>query len=150
MSEFLRLEFKGVCNAFIVPEKFRIIKYSKDLHHNEIPLIYSDSFKEEPWASNWDNIEEFDSDGVFLAVDEKSGEAIGYIISFKRKDFGYISVVAVKKDWQKCGVASALIKSALSYLLSLNLTVIKIDVKEKNIPAINLYKKLGFSLKEAL
>lgn len=150
MTKFFRMEFKGACEPPAASGEFRVIPYSRDPHHEEIPLIYANSFKEKAWGKDWDNISEFDPKGVFLAEAGESGELIGYVVSFKRKDFGYISVVAVKTDWRKRGVASALIKTAVAYLHSLSLKTVKIDVEEKRVPAIELYKKIGFSVVETL
>ncbi len=144
MENFLRMEFKESCMLPGSSGKFRIIRYSKQAHHDVIPLIYADSFKEKPWGADWDNIDEFDPEGIFLAEAAASNELAGFVVSFKRKYFGYISVVAVSSGWQRRGAAEALIRAAVEYLHFLGLETVRIDVEEKNAPAIDLYKKIGF------
>jgi ribosomal protein S18 acetylase RimI-like enzyme len=124
--------------------EFQIISYCPSLHHDKIPLIYSASFEERSWDGDWDNFSEFDPNGVFLAINIKTNEPIGYVISFTRDNFGHISVVAVMPNWQRRGVASALIKAAVEHFCSLKIKTIKIDVEETNIPAIKVYEKVGF------
>jgi len=65
------------------------------------------------------------------------------------KDFGYISVVAVMPEYRRRGVASALISTAIRYLKSLGLSLVKIDVYTTNTPAIEAYTKLGFQVIDA-
>ena len=144
MTKFLRMEFVGSFQSETSPSEFQIISYCPSLHHDKIPLIYSASFKEKSWGSDWDNFPEFDPNSVFLAVDIKTDEPIGYVISFKRDNFGYISVVAVIPKWQRRGVASTLIKTAVQHFHSLKIKTIKIDVEETNILAIKVYEKIGF------
>lgn len=144
MTKFLRMEFVGSFQSETSPSEFQIISYCPSLHHDKIPLIYSASFKEKSWGSDWDNFPEFDPNGVFLAINIETNEPIGYVISFKRGNFGYISVVAVIHKWQRRGVASALIRAAVQHFLSSKIKKIKIDVEETNIPAIKVYEKIGF------
>ena len=128
MTKFLRMEFMGSFQAETSPSEFQIISYCPSLHHDKIPLIYSTSFKEKSWGSDWDNFPEFDPNSVFLAINIETNEPIGYVISFKRDNFGYISVVAVIPNWQRRGVASALIKAAVHHFCSLKIKTIKIMI----------------------
>ena len=144
MTKFLRMEFVGSFQSETSPSEFQIISYCPSLHHDKIPLIYSASFKEKSWGSDWDNFPEFDPNSVFLAINIETNEPIGYVISFKRGDSGYISVVAVMPKWQRRGVASALIRAAVQHFRSSKIKTIKIDVEETNIPAMKIYEKIGF------
>lgn len=144
MTKFLRMELAGSFQAEISSSEFKIISYCPSLHHDKIPLIYSASFKKEPWGSDWDNFPEFDPNSVFLVVNIETSEPIGYVISFKKDNFSYISIVAVIPKWQRRGVASDLIKPAVQHFRSSKIKKIKIDVEETNIPAIKVYEKVGF------
>ena len=121
---------------------YKIVAYNKIDHHEIIPLIYADSFNKDPWPSNWDEIDEFDSRGVFLV--KIDNQYIGFIIGFKRKDFGYISVCAVKNDFQRRGIATTLIHKEIEYLKSIGLKTLYIDVEVANVPAVKTYEKYGF------
>lgn len=149
MGNFYRLELKGDCPPEAGPAGFVPVPYSRELHHGEIPLIYAEAFTEKPWGRDWEQFEGFDPRGVFLAAGG-DGELAGYVISFKRRDHGYISVVAVKPRWQKRGAAAALIREAVKYLRSLGLKTVRIDVDENRTAALRLYAKLGFSVAENL
>ncbi len=148
MTKFFRMEFKGSSQSKTSSNEFQIIPYCSSLHHDKIPFIYAASFKDKPWDTDWDTFSEFDPSGIFLVMNTETKELVGYVISFKRKNFGYISVVAVIPNWQRHGVASALIRTAIQYLHSLNIETLKIDVEEKNIQAKELYKKTGFIIVE--
>lgn len=59
-------------------------------------------------------------------------------------DILVIHTLAVHPDYQKCGVGKELINFAIQYGKEENMKSIRLDVFEKNIPAINLYEKSGF------
>jgi len=130
------------------PQKISIIPYSPEQHHEAIRYIYSEAFGENPWPADWDAFDEFDPKGVFVASHTQTGEPVGYVISFKRRDFGYISVVAVIPEFQRQGIASGMINAAVDYLQSLHLRKVAIDVYATNTPAVEAYKKMGFRVVE--
>ncbi len=72
-----------------------IIKYDKEIHHDIIPMLYAQGFEDKKWEETWDEIDEFDENGVFLL---KKEEYIGFIISFRRKDYGYLSGLQYYQD----------------------------------------------------
>lgn len=149
MENFYRLELKGDCAPAAAPSGFVMVPYSRELHHGEIPLIYAEAFGEKPWARDWERFDGFDPRGVFLAAGG-GGELAGCVVSFKRRDHGYISVLAVRPAWQKRGAAAALVREAVKYLRSLGLKTVRIDVDENRTAALRLYAKLGFSVAEQL
>jgi len=128
--------------------RINIVPYSPEQHHEAIRYIYSAAFGEEPWPADWDEFDEFDPKGIFVALNAQAGKPVGYIISFKRRDSGYISVVAVIPEFQRQGIASAMISTAVDYLQSLYLNEVAIDVYVTNIPGVEAYKKMGFRVVE--
>ena len=90
----------------------------------------------------------FDPNGAFVAADERTAEVVGYVLSFRRRDQGYISVVAVAPGWRRQGIGAALVRTAVNYLRGLGLQTIKIDAYADAAPAVNLYSKLGFRIEE--
>jgi len=131
-----------------ITQSIEIVQYCSSLHHNYVPQIYSESFGEEPWSDNWEDFDKFDPNGVFLAISVINNTPVGFIISFKKWDLGYISVVAVLPAYRRKGIATALIRSAVYYLKSLNLSEIMIDVETTNMPALNAYENFGFRIIE--
>ena len=52
--------------------------------------------------------------------------------------------IVTKKDKRKLGIGSLLLEKLIDISKSRNLASITLEVNEKNIPAINLYKKYNF------
>ncbi len=82
-------------------------------------------------------------------------KCVGIITAnLKSKKFGgcvYIINLSVKKNYHRKGIASQLIKTMLKYIRdnsSDTLCKIALAVDKNNLPACNLYKKLGFKLEE--
>ncbi len=148
MSKYFRLKLAKAIEAEISPTDYKIVSYSPALHHGKIPYVYSDSFQKQPWADDWDSFLGFDPEGVFLAVDAKTGTLIGFIVSYCKENYGYISVVAVIPGWRRKEVASSLIGTAIKRFRSMKIETVKVDAEEINTPALNLYKKAGFVVEE--
>jgi ribosomal protein S18 acetylase RimI-like enzyme len=129
-----------------LPKEMRLVPYRAEQHQAVIPEIYARAFGEPPWPDDWDKIPEFDPQGVFLAQPVHSALPAGFVISFMRGEFGYISVVAVVPAWRRQGIASALIQAAAAYLYSQQASYLQIDVEENNLPAQKAYRKLGFEV----
>lgn len=125
-----------------------IVSYFPERYHEAIRYIYFEAFGEEPWPADWDVFDEFDPKGIFVASHVQTEKPVGYVISFKRRNFGYISAVAVIPEFRRQGIASALIRTAIDYLRSLDLSDVMIDVYVRNTPAVEAYKKLGFRVLE--
>jgi len=129
-----------------LPCSVEIRGYCAKRHHEAIRSVYGRSFGEPPWPSDWDRFDEFDADGTFVAEDVRTAEAIGYVLSFRRRDYGYISVVAVVPEYRRQGVGFALVRTAIRYLRGLGLRTIKVDAFVDATPAVNLYWKVGFQV----
>ncbi len=72
----------------------------------------------------------------------------GFALSFRRTGFGYISVVGVVPEYRRLGIASALVGSAVDYLGSLGLDLVRIDAWEDAPAAVAAYRSLGFEIYE--
>jgi ribosomal protein S18 acetylase RimI-like enzyme len=128
------------------PLSVQVQQYDAKRHREAIRYAYSRSFGEAAWPPDWDKFDEFDPKGAFVAEDAGSAEVVGYVLSFRRGDFGYISVVAVVPDYQRQGVGSALVGAAIGYLRGLGMQTIKIDAFVDSTPAVSLYRKVGFQV----
>jgi [ribosomal protein S18]-alanine N-acetyltransferase len=78
------------------------------------------------------------------AVEERSGEILGFIISRKILDEGEVLTVAVNKEHRKQGVAAGLLEVHLSALMMARVRQLFLEVDETNAPARALYAKFGF------
>jgi [ribosomal protein S18]-alanine N-acetyltransferase len=90
-------------------------------------------------------------------VAESQGQVAGYImcrlehgfsdlkkLRFARK--GHIISVAVMPDFRNRGIGHSLVEQALSALSAHHADECFLEVRISNIPAINLYKKMGFDI----
>ena len=147
-DKLFRMKLCGTPKGRTSPPQIDIVPYYSLLHHEAIRCIYSKAFAEDPWPADWDAFDEFDPKGVFVASHTQTDTPVGYVISFRRRNFGYISVVAVIPGFRRQWIASALIRTAIVYLRSLNLGDVVIDVYVTNTAAVEGYKKMGFRVVE--
>lgn len=77
-------------------------------------------------------------------VFEKNGIVMGYIGISCVLDEGYVTNVAVFKEYRKKGVATALVNRALKLKDEIGLSFVSLEVRQSNENAISLYQKLGF------
>jgi ribosomal protein S18 acetylase RimI-like enzyme len=129
LVEILRLSF----------EKASIDKKIEDMFGNLIGI---------PWwkRKSIDVRNEFylNPDGVFVKIIE--GKIVGFITTIisKESNTGRIQTLAIHPNYQRKGIGTELINHALKYFKKEGLKLARIDVKESNISAFELYKKLGF------
>ena len=123
--------------------QYRLSKMSID-DFTCIPEVYSDSFNDKPWKSDWYNIPEFDIDSNWIVkIDDF---IVGFLISFLSKEIPYISVVAVRKSSQGLGIASKLIEECISYWKLKKFNEVRIHVDHDRKKTRNLYEKLSFKV----
>ena len=79
---------------------------------------------------------------AFVAEDSK--KLLGFIV-LKPKE-GEIVNLYVMPEYQRRGIASALVSASLNEFLSLKINTVTLSVFENNYPAIKLYQKLGFKM----
>ncbi len=84
--------------------------------------------------------------GYIAQSEGKNGtEKVGFITYTLGLDFADIECVFVAEKFRKQGIANLLVSSVVDKL-SEQTEKILLEVRESNIPAINLYKKHGFNL----
>lgn len=86
---------------------------------------------------------------IFLVAEDKEkiiGLIDGYILDNNHhiEKVGYLDHLCVKKGYRNLGVANKLIDDFSVKMKNKNVSYLKLNAFENNIPAINLYKKLGF------
>lgn len=98
-----------------------------------------------PWSEQALREELDNEHALFLAaVDETSGETVGYIGCHVILDEGYIANVAVSPAMRKQGVGSALVCALLERAQQRGASFVTLEVRASNTPAIQLYQKWGF------
>lgn len=86
---------------------------------------------------------------IFLVAEEDNkiiGLIDGFIIDsiYHKEKVGYLDHLCVDINYRKQGVSMNLIEKFSEIMKSKNVAYLKLNAFENNIPAINLYKKLGF------
>lgn len=108
-------------------------------------LCYLTSPKEKGFSDCWTQsqyLSYFNSGRSFGIKAVKDNNIIGFIILSVGLDDADVELLYVEKEFRNLGIASELILTALDSLKDKE--KIFLEVRESNIPAINLYKKFGF------
>ncbi len=122
-----------------------ILERLVDVYHDayqDLKFYYYKKRKDARWYMRW--LYRRDSNGIFVAkIDD---EIVGFIACDSNWDyeFGAIHEIAVRKNFQGKGIGSKLLKTGIDYLKKKGLRYVELYVGEKNIRAINFYKKFGF------
>lgn len=82
---------------------------------------------------------------IFLAAEDESGGAIGYIGLMYVLDEGYISNVAVSPEHRRQGIADMLLDELRLRAQAKRLSFLTLEVRQSNMPARDLYKKHGYT-----
>lgn len=72
-------------------------------------------------------------------------EAVGYCGMYSVAEEGQITNIAVAKRYRRNKIAEKMLMMMIDKAKCLKLTVMSLEVRETNNPAIKLYEKLGFS-----
>jgi len=74
------------------------------------------------------------------------GKPAGFIISYQKRDFGYISVLAILPEFRSRGYARILIRTAMEHLRHASQRSIRIHVEKENTAARKLHESMGFTI----
>lgn len=89
--------------------------------------------------------------GAGFLVAQEDNIIVGYIIFWIRfEDEGHIISIAVDEKYQRKGVGSKLVKTAMKIFKKYNIHKVKLEVRVKNRGARKFYKNMGFTEKENL
>lgn len=104
----------------------------------EIYKIENECFST-PWSENG-IAESIENENTILYIAELDGKTAGYMGVQIFSGEGYVTNVATLKEFRRMGVAKALIKEVMKN----EMEFLTLEVRQSNIPAISLYKSLGF------
>ncbi len=91
------------------------------------------------------NIQLFDHIRKFyVATDAETNKIVGYIICWLSDKTAHIYNLAVKKEYQNCGIGSRLLEYLLEDLKKEGIKTVVLEVRKSNQKAIYLYKKFNF------
>ncbi len=81
---------------------------------------------------------------VFYLIEEKDGKVVGYLIGRLLPPFGEVLRLGTARNHRRSGVAKGLMERAMELFRKSGVTMVYLEVKANNEPAIKLYEKLGF------
>ena len=88
--------------------------------------------------------DELSNANSYYLVAKLDNEILGFAgIKYVLNDADIMNIV-VKKSKRKSGIGSLLLKNIIELCKKLNVSTLFLEVNEKNLPAISLYKKFGF------
>lgn len=71
-------------------------------------------------------------------------DVVGYAGIWHVLDEGHITNIAVHKNHRGCGIGRRLVSELINMSYNLKLLAITLEVRQTNMPAISLYRSLGF------
>ncbi len=113
-------------------------------HLDDILLMEQQCFSV-PWTRDQLAAQMSDSMYIFLAAEDESGRAVGYVGLMHVLDEGYISNVAVSPSRRREGIADMLLTELYARAKAKKLSFLTLEVRESNAPAQSLYKKHGYT-----
>ena len=102
-------------------------------------LCFSDPWSETSIAS------ELEDPLSLWLIAEEDGAVCGYVGSQTVLDETDMMNIAVRPDCRRKGIAAALIAELVSRLKARGSRILRLEVRESNLPAIALYKAMGFT-----
>jgi len=120
-------------------EKLEIVEY-KNKYAEQVYFILKENFKN-PWSIETINASNPFSRKLVALYEEK---IVGFLNGEIILDEGNILMISVKKEFQNKGVGRKLMNRFEKLAKKEGVKAIYLEVSEKNINAIDFYKKLGF------
>lgn len=96
-----------------------------------------------------DYAEKLLKNAVFYEMKEEN-KKIGFVVFYLNKEtkIGYLTLLAVKNEYQSLGFGKKLLEVYENISKKEKMTVLKLEVFNKNLKVINFYKKFGFNLQD--
>lgn len=114
----------------------------QESHLAEVLQIERDTFSL-PWSYTGFKAE-LDSPDSHFTVAVANGEVVGFCILRIFVDEGEIFNIAVKKEYRGLKIGDILLRNALEHADRVGVRSTFLEVRESNLPALNLYRKQGF------
>ena len=96
-----------------------------------------------PWSKGSFE-QELQNELAYYQCAEENGKIMGYMGMWRVMDECHITNVAVLPECRNKGIASMLINKMIEICKCSEILTMTLEVRESNLPAINLYKKFGF------
>ena len=123
---------------------FRIVPMTA-AHLPQVAALEKVCFPADPWSETLFRDALECPDAALLVAEKEDGAVLGYAVLSAVLDEGNLDNIAVAPPCRRRGVADALL-SALTGIGRTSLSVLQLEVRASNLPAIALYEKHGFVL----
>ena len=111
---------------------------------DEICRIEHEAFSD-PWSTEMLREELLNPQTVYIGASE-NGLLTGYAGMQVVLDEGHIHNVAVSPDFRRRGIARSLVEALIDFSRKQSLSVMLLEVRNANLPAIELYASFGFEV----
>lgn len=122
------------------------VRQARDSDISELVTIEKQIYGTAPWSYAAFQLElSRHHDRLYIVV-EHHDQVVGFIgmaVDWYRLDL-HITNIGITPAWQKCGVGTYLIKTAIAYARHLQLHSLSLEVRVHNLVARHLYEQLGF------
>lgn len=137
-------EFKYVKGTIPVsnPLRYRLVPMSEE-NIADVAAVERECFSK-PWSESMLRDELEDLSSSFIVAEADNGRVIGYAGLTVVLDEGYINNIAVRSQFRKSGVASALLDVFVRFAQAHQLAFLTLEVRPSNAAALALYHKYGF------
>ena len=112
-------------------------------HVAQVAALEKQCFSD-PWSEN-SVASELENPLSLWLIAEEDGAVCGYVGSQTVLDETDMMNIAVHPDCRRKGIAAALITELVSRLKARGSRILRLEVRESNLPAIALYKAMGFT-----
>lgn len=157
----MSFDLRGNLPEPIVPSAYELIPWSDDHVESVVQLIYDANagtvdqfvYPEMKTLEGTSRMVQAVRGGATASFDEEASPIVLYdrapcgALLFTRPaaDEGFIAEMAVAKAHQRKGLGKALLTQALLTAQGQGVKLVKLGVTRENIPAVNLYRQLGFT-----
>ncbi len=101
-----------------------------------------------PWSENTfrGEIQNSPISEPLVAVHRFDGRVIGYVITWRIRDDVQVNNIAVHPDFRGQGIGETMMKIVMERMKRAGAAFVSLEVRISNVPAQNLYRKLGFEI----
>jgi ribosomal-protein-alanine N-acetyltransferase len=130
--------------ADVLPVKSLRIRPASAADLQAICLIEDDSFSD-PYPSHLFKRLLDDIGNIFLVAENGNGALVGYCVSSLEGRLSHLISIAVLAKGRRKGIATALLRKLIEYLVAHRVETLWLEVKQGNNEAIKLYEKFNFA-----
>jgi ribosomal-protein-alanine N-acetyltransferase len=96
------------------------------------------------WHNSSESLEFAFHQAAIATVAEVDGEIVGYQISTRTQMGGHLARLAIRPDFQRLGIGSAILQNLLMEFVRIGALRITVNTQQDNKASISLYEKAGF------